>query len=213
MLKVLIADDHPLVRVGVADILTGQPDTEVRQVGSVPELHDALVKAVPDVLILDLNLPGGGGLEAIPALRRSYPKMAILVLSVHPESHAGVRAILAGAHGYLNKTIAPDQLTEAVQQVSKGRRYVSSELGAALAEDLYRGRAGKAPHETLSGREYGVLLKIAQGLTTKEIAEQLHLSIKTVGTYRARVLEKMGIDTTAELTRYVVQNGLDRNLD
>jgi two-component system invasion response regulator UvrY len=213
MLRVLIADDHPLVRVGVAHILAERPDTAVRQVGSVAELRESLLKEAPDVLILDLNMPGGNGLDAIPEIRRTYPRLAILVLSVHPEAQAGVKAISAGAHGYLNKTAAPDQFIEAVLQVASGGRYVSPTLGAALAEDLFRGRSGRLPHEMLSGREYGVLLKIAEGLTTKEIAAELNLSPKTVGTYRARVLEKMALATTAELTRYVVENGLDHHQD
>jgi DNA-binding NarL/FixJ family response regulator len=213
LLRVLIADDHPLVRVGIVGILTERPGVEVQQVGSIPALREALAKTAPHVLILDLNMPGGVGLEEIPELRRLYPQMAILVLSVHPEHHAGVRAIMAGAHGFLNKTTTPEQLMEAVMLVAKGQRFVSRELGAALAEDVYRGRQGRQLHQTLSTREYAVLLKIAEGFTTVEIAEQLGLSPKTVGTYRARILEKMGVSTTAELTRYVVEKSLDKNRD
>ena len=209
LLRVLIADDHPLIRIGLAGVLAEGNDTEVEQVGSIPELREALAARLPDVLVLDLNMPTGSSLEVIPELRRLYPKLPILVLSIHPEQHAGVKAILAGANGYLNKNSAPDELTKAVEEVAKGGRYVSKALGLALAEYLFRGQADKQPHETLSDREYTVLLKIAEGFTTAEIAEQLNLSPKTVGTYRARVLEKMGISTTAELTRYVVEKGLD----
>lgn len=208
MLKVLIADDHPLVQVGVAQTLAIQPDMEVRQVESVPELRESLMKATPDVLILDINMPGGNGLQMIPELRLLYPPLAILVLSVYLESRTGVRAMAVGAHGYLDKTTATYHLVEAVRQVARGLRYVSPALGAALAEDVHFRRAGKLRHETLSAREYAVLLKIAEGYTTKQIAEQLRLSAKTVGTYRTRVLQKMGISTTAELTRYVVEKGL-----
>ena len=209
MLRVLIADDHPLIRIGLAEVLVGDGGAVVEQVGSIPGLRDAIAARLPDVLILDLNMPGGNSLELIPELRRLHPKLAILVLSVHPEELAGVKAILAGANGYLNKGSPPEQLLNAVRQVATGNRYVSQALGVALAEYLFRGQTDKQRHETLSEREYTVLLKISQGFTTAEIAEQLGLSPKTVGTYRARVLEKMGISTTAELTRYVVEKGLN----
>ena len=211
LLRILIADDHPLIRIGLAGILAGDPDIVVEQVGSIPELREELEKRVPDVLILDLNMPEGNSLEVIPELRRKYPKFAILVLSIHPEQQVGVKAILAGANGYLNKGSAPEQVLAAVREVATGNRYVSHALGAALAEYLFRGEGGKQPHETLSDREYTVLLKISEGFTTAEIADQLDLSPKTVGTYRARVLEKMGISTTAELTRYVVEKGLNED--
>jgi DNA-binding NarL/FixJ family response regulator len=213
MLRVLIADDHPLIRIGLAKVLAQRPATEIEQAGTIPEFREALARSRPDVLVLDLNMPGGNTLEVIPELRRLYPKLGILVLSVHPEQQAGIKAILAGANGYLNKSSAPDQLLQAVDEVSKGGRYVSQTLGVALAEYLFRGRSGRQPHETLSDREYAVLLRIAKGYTTSEIAVQLNLSPKTVGTYRARVLEKMGISTTAELTRYVIEKGLDENSD
>ncbi len=210
-MRILIADDHPVVRLGLVGILREQANAEVEQVGSLTDLRQQLERQAPDVLILDLNMPGGNSLEAIPAFRRSHPRMAILVLSIHPEDQVGVRSILAGANGYLNKSSAPEQLLTAVQRVASGKRYVSAELGSALAEYLFRGQSGKMPHESLSGREYTVLLKISEGLTTAEIATALHLSPKTVGTYRARILEKMGIGTTAELTRYVVAHGLSDN--
>ena len=212
MFRVLIADDHPLIRIGLVEVLRGEGDIAVDQVGSIPELLESIAQQVPDVLVLDLNMPGGNSMDAIPELRRMHPRLAILVLSIHPEQHAGVKAILAGANGYLNKGSAPEQLVSAVRQVATGNRYVSHALGAALAEYLFRGQSEKQPHETLSDREYTVLLKIAQGYTTAEIAEQLTLSPKTVGTYRARVLEKMGISTTAELTRYVVEKHLGEEL-
>ena len=203
-----MADDHPLIRIGLAEVLAESPRAEVRQAGSIPELREALASEIPDVLVLDLNMPPDNGLAVIPEFRRLYPGLAILILSMHPEQEAGVKAILAGANGYLNKSSAPEQLVRAVHQVATGERYVSHALGAALAEYLFKGEPDKQCHETLSDREYTVLLKIAEGFTTAEIAAQLSLSPKTVGTYRARVLEKMGISTTAELTRYVVEKGL-----
>lgn len=213
MLRVLIVDDHPLIRIGIAEVLTADGDITVEEVGSIPELRLAIEAEVPDVLVLDLTMPGGNSLEAIPELRRVYPQLAILVLSIHPEQQAGVKSILAGANGYLNKASAPEQLLNAVRLVATGNRYVSQLLGAALAEYLFKGQTDRQPHEILSEREYTVLLKIAEGYTTAKIAEQLELSPKTVGTYRARVLEKMGISTTAELTRYVVEKGLKQDFD
>jgi two-component system, NarL family, invasion response regulator UvrY len=208
LLRVVVADDHPLIRIGLAEVLTADRDIAVKQTASIAELREVLATEIPDVLVLDLNMPSGNSLDVIPELKRLHPKLAILVLSIHPEQLAGVKAILAGANGYLHKGSAPEQLLIAVRQVATGGRYVSHELGAALAEYLFRGQTDRLPHETLSEREYTVLVKIAEGYTTAEIAEQLNLSPKTVGTYRSRVLEKMGISTTAELTRYVVEKGL-----
>ncbi len=213
LLRVLIADDHPLIRIGLAEVLSAEDEATIEQVGSIPELWLALEADLPDVLVLDLNMPGGNSLEAIPELTRIYPKLPILVLSIHPEQHAGVKAILAGASGYLNKGSAPEQLVNAVRHVATGNRYVSHALGAALADYLFQGQTDKLPHTALSEREFTVLLKIAEGYTTAEIAKQLDLSPKTVGTYRARVLEKMGISTTAELTRYVVEKGLNADTE
>jgi DNA-binding NarL/FixJ family response regulator len=167
-----------------------------------------LAARAPEVLVLDLNLRGGDSLHAIPEFRGAYPRLGILVLAAQEEQYAGVKVILLGANGYLNKTTPPEQLVEAVRLVANGRPYVSPALGVAMAEYLAHGRNGKQPHETLSAREHSVLLKIAEGFTTAEIAEQLNLSSKTVGTYRARVLEKLGISTTAELTRYVIEHRL-----
>ena len=207
MIRVFLADDHPVVRSGLRQAIDEEPD--MRVVAEASDGWEVLrCEAEWDVLVLDLNMPGGNSLEAIPELRKLYPQLAILVLSVHPEQQAGIKAIMAGASGYLNKVSAPEQFVSAVRQVASGSRYISSSLGAALADYLFHRQNEKLPHQTLSEREYTVLLKIAQGYTTAEIAEQLGLSPKTVGTYRARVLEKMGISTSAELTRYVVEKGL-----
>ena len=210
-MRIVIADAHPLIRIGFAGVLQEQTGADVQEAGSIPDLRHSLGNGPPDVLVLDLNMQGGNTMEVIPELRRLYPRMGILVLSIHSEEQAGVHAILSGANGYLSKTSAPEQLVAAVRRVAEGKRYVSAELGSALAEYLFRGQGGRLPHEALSGREYTVLLKISEGLTTAEIALALNLSPKTVGTYRARILEKMGINTTAELTRYVVKNGLTSN--
>jgi DNA-binding NarL/FixJ family response regulator len=174
-------------------------------------LREALVENPPNVLIVEVELPGGTTLDIIPELRQIHPEMGILVLSGQSERTAGVKAIIAGAHGFISKTTAPEQLIEAVDTVSRGAHYVSTTLDSALTEELRRGAgAGKLPHEAFSPREHTVMLKIARGFTTAEIAAQLGLNPRTVGAYRARILQKLRIQSTAELTRYVVQKGLDK---
>jgi DNA-binding NarL/FixJ family response regulator len=209
-MRILIADDHPLIRIGLKELLTREIGAEVDEAASLDEAQDRLADgAARDLLILDLSMSSGNTFDWIPGVRQRYPGMGILVLSVHPEKQAGIRSILAGANGYLNKCGAPEQLVAAVRLIAEGKRYVSPELGSALADYLFRGRTDERdPHESLSERERTVLLKISEGLTTSEIAAALRLSPKTVGTYRTRILEKMGISTTAELTRYVVEKGL-----
>ena len=211
MLRVLIADSHPLMRVGVAQVLIKGTDAEVEQVGSIAELRDALVKRKPNVLVLELGMPRGNALETIEEIRRTHPEIGILVLSSKPEQHAGARAILAGAHGYLANDCPPQRLVAAVLDIASGGRHISSVLAASLARDAFHLMPSQQPHQALSKREYTVLLKISKGLTTAGIAEQLHLSPKTVGTYRARLLEKMRMSTTAELTRYVLEKGLNES--
>ena len=213
MLCVVVADNQPLTQIGVAKILSDALQAKVETVETVAELRTSLGNAAPDVLILDLTLGGGSMLEVIPELRLLYPELPILVLSTHPERYAGVKAILAGANGYLSKTCDPDELVEAVRQLVKGGRYISKALGLALADYLVQPQVTPKPHDKLSPREHAVLVKITEGFTTSEIAEQLGLSSKTVGTYRARILVKMVISTTAGLTRYVMENCIedDRN--
>ena len=147
-------------------------------------------------------------LDVIPELRGLYPDLPILVLSVHPERHSGVKAILARANGYLSKTSEPQELVEAVRQLAAGGRYTSRELGQALAGQLVRAQHTQQPHKKLSARELTMLVKITEGYTTAEIAQQLGLSSKTVGTYRARILYKLAVSTTAGLTRYVMERGV-----
>ena len=207
-LRVLIADNHPLIRIAVVKLLSEKPGMELRQAGSIPGLFNALEKGPADVLILGLDLPGGNSLDAIAESRRLYPLLAILVLSSHSEREAGVKSILAGANGYLDKASPPEDLIKAVELVAAGGRSISPVLGAILADYLVHAQATPGNHP-LSAREHTVLLKIARGFTTVKIATQLNLSPKTVGTYRARILEKLGISTTAELTRYVLEKGLD----
>lgn len=209
MIRVLIADDHPIVRKGLRLILTGEPDLEVAEASTIPEVREAIIRQPPDILVLDVNMPGGSGLDYIGEVLQTHPRLPVLVLSIHPEEQTGVRAILAGARGYLNKDTAPEKLVEAVRRLMAGGRFVSAALGEALADYISRPPADRPPHEALSEREYTVMRRIAAGEATGEIATSLNLSPKTVSTYRSRILEKMRMTSNAELTRYVVERGLD----
>jgi two-component system, NarL family, invasion response regulator UvrY len=160
-----------------------------------------------NVIVLDINMPGRSGLEVLKELKREQPKLPILVLSVHPEEQYGIRVLKAGAAGYLTKDSAPDELVSAIRKVHRGGRYVSPSLAEALVLEL--GVESDRPrHKTLSDREYQVMTMIASGKTVGEIGEELSLSVKTISTYRARILEKMKMRTNAELTHYAIQNQL-----
>jgi two-component system, NarL family, invasion response regulator UvrY len=159
------------------------------------------------VLVLDVSMPGRGGLEILKDVKQERPKLPVLILSMHPEDQYAVRALKAGAAGYLNKDSAPEELVKAVRKVVGGGRYVSANVAEKLAYDL-TSDTGRAPHETLSDREFQVLCMIASGKSVTDIAEELALSVKTVSTYRARILEKMGMRNNAELTHYAIQNRL-----
>ncbi len=209
MIRILIADDHPLLRKGLRLVLTEESDFQVDEVGTIPAVREYLARRTPDVLVLDVNMPGGSGLEVLGEFTKLYPRMPILVLSVHSEEQAGVRAMLGGASGYMNKESAPEKLVEAIRKVRSGGRFVTPELAEALADYLQRPRSDQPLHETLSERELSVLKLIASGHSPSEIAKLLHLSPKTVSTYRSRILEKLKMHSTAELTRYVIENGLD----
>lgn len=210
-MRVLVADDHPILRKGLRQILTDEADIVVDEVGTIPALREYMARGAPDVLVLDVNMPGGSGLEVLGEFLKLYPKMPILILSVHPEEQAGVRAMLGGAKGYLSKEAAPERLVEAVRKLRAGGRFVSPELAEAMADYLQRPDGERRPHEALSEREFAVFRLIAAGKGPSEIAEMLHLSPKTVSTYRSRILEKMHMTTNADLTRYMVEHGLDES--
>jgi len=206
--KVLIADDHPVVREGVRRILQGAVEMEVvGEVGRSDEVLEAARRLKPDVVILDIGMPGPGFLEVLEALPASCPGAKALILSAQPEEEYAVRALRGGAIGYLTKGYAPADLIEAVRRVAQGRRYVT----AALAEQLALGlvsEAGKPPHERLSNREFQVLRLLAEGLSLKEIAARLVVNPKTVSSFRARVLQKLGAKTNADLVRYAIGHHL-----
>jgi len=208
MLKVLIADDHALIREGLKKILrTAQEISEVREAGNAREVTEEVKKGDLDVVILDISLPGKNGLELLKDLKQDYPKLPVLILSMHPEDRFAVRALKSGASGYVTKESAVEELIKAIRKVVQGRRYVSQSLAEKLAFDLETD-TGKPLHENLSDREYQVLCLIATGKTVRQIAGELFLSMSTVNTYRARILEKINMKTDAELIRYALQNQL-----
>jgi two-component system invasion response regulator UvrY len=207
-IRVLIADDHTIVREGLKQILAETPDMSVVEEASNGQ--DALDKAIqvdPDVVLLDISMPGRSGLDILKQLKTERPKVAVLVLSMHSEEQYALRALKAGASGYLTKESAPDKLIEAIRVVSHGRKYISFSVAEKLAYNLELGEE-KPPHENLSDREYQVMCMIASGKTVKEIADELALSVKTISTYRTRILEKMGLRNNAALTHYAIQNRL-----
>jgi DNA-binding NarL/FixJ family response regulator len=208
MIKVLIADDHAVVRRGLRQILTEEPDMLVAaEAGSAQEVRDLVRQQRFDVIVLDINMPGGSGMDLLSELRRDRPETRVLVLTVYPEDQYAVRAIKAGAAGFLTKESAPEKLIEAVRKLAAGGRYVSPELAEALASIL-AGEAKGPPHERLSDREFEVFKALASGKTVSQIALDLALSVKTVSTHRTRILKKMDMRTNAELTHYAVKSHL-----
>jgi DNA-binding NarL/FixJ family response regulator len=207
MTRILLVDDHPIVRHGIKQVLTSAFDPAlVGEAATAEEGMSELRTTDWDVMVLDLSLPGTSGLDLLKDLRRERPGLPVLVLSMHPADQFARRAMNAGASGYLTKDSAPGELVRAVSEVMAGRRY----LTAGTVEDFAaRDRpVHQHAHEALSDREYQVLRMIASGLTVSQIAARLSLSVKTISTYRARVLEKMAMKTTAELMHYAIQHGL-----
>ena len=208
-LRVLVVEDHPVVRFGVRRLIEqDRPDAEV---GEATSLADALRQVATgewDVVLLDLSLSDSSGLEGLVRLRRAAPGTPVLILSMHDEAAYAARALQAGAAGYLTKEHATTELLAALERVRGGGRYVSSAFAQRLAGMLTGDRPAAEPHEGLSAQEHRVMLLIARGKAPSEIAEQMHLSVKTVGTYRARIREKTGLGSTAEMARYCLQHGL-----
>lgn len=207
MIRVLIADDHPIVREGLKRILAETPDIRVvAETSSGDAIREALVRTGAEIILLDICMPGPGFLEVLQLLRRAHPRVRAIVLSMYPEDAYAVRAFRAGAAGYLTKDRTPENLVEAIRRVVAGRKYVSPELAERLAAGPPV--AGPPAHEVLSNREHQVLLLLAAGEPGKRIGARLRLSPKTVSTYRSRVLRKLGVRTTADLVRYVIEEGL-----
>jgi two-component system invasion response regulator UvrY len=202
--RVLIADDHPIVRRGLRQIVADQSDMDVTEAEDGPEALRLVDEREFHVVLLDINMPGISGLEVLSQIRTRQPRLPVLVLSAHSEAEFAVRMIKAGASGYLNKELAPEELVKAIRRVVGGRKYIGAAVAELLADSF--GKDEDEPHASLSDREFQVMLLIAAGKTVSEIGEELALSVKTVSTYRARILEKMNLKNNAELMRYVIEN-------
>jgi two-component system, NarL family, invasion response regulator UvrY len=208
MIRLAIADDHPIVRQGLRRIASDDAGITVTgEAATAGELFLLLGATPADVVLLDVSMPGATFVETLRELREKHPSVKVLVLSAHPEDQWAMRALRAGAAGYLTKDHSPEQLVQAVRKVARGGKYVSESMAEKLAGMLDDG-AARAPHERLSDREFEVLRALGSGLMVKEVAAQLRLSAKTVSTYRARVLEKMGLESKADLVRYVTAHQL-----
>lgn len=209
MIRVLLADDHSIVRDGLRRIIEESEDIEV--IAEASDGKEAIQKThltSPDVAVIDISMPGQDGLEVINQLHYHYPKLPILVLTMHEEEQYVVRAIESGAMGYITKRSAPEQLLKAIRKVHAGFRYLTDQATELLALRVARGGVGQSPLDSLSMRELQVLRRLALGHTNREIAESYHISVKTVDTYRSRLLKKLNLRNNAELSRFAIQNRL-----
>jgi len=208
MIKILICDDHAIVRQGLRQIVEDCNDITI---AGEAECGEELIRMVDkddiDVIVLDITMDGIGGIEALKEIKFRKPELAILMLSIHPEDQYAIRVLKAGASGYLTKKSAPDELVQAIRTVAKGKKYITASVSEKLISSL---NADKdiLPHQLLSDREYQVFIKLAEGKTVGQIAENLHISVKTVSTYKSRVFEKMGMSNIADLIRYALEKGL-----
>ena len=208
MIRVIIADDHAVVRKGMRLIAGDHPGIDLcGEAADYGELMHLLRKGEYDVLLLDIGMPGKNGIDILKIVHESYPKMRVLILSMYPEDQYALRALKAGAAGYLTKDTAPERLVEAIQTVARGRRFITPSVAEMLAIHLTHDH-DRAPHELLSDREFQTMRLIASGQQLSQIAETLSLSPKTVSVYRARLLEKTGLKNNAEITHYALKHGL-----
>lgn len=209
MIKVLIADDHPVVRKGLKQILEeGGSIRVVDEASNASEVLKLVAKKTYDVVVLDITMPGRSGIDIIEDIKQEQPKLPILILSNYHEDQYAIRALKEGASGYLMKQSAPDDLVKAVNIVAQGKKYVTPTLAEKMAYDLGNDDKKKIPHERLSKREFSIMCMIASGRSVSDVAENLCLSVKTVSTYRSRILEKTGLKNNSEITHYAVRNGL-----
>ncbi|MBD3615411.1 MAG: response regulator transcription factor [Gracilimonas sp.] len=210
MIKVIIADDHPLVREGIKKVLV-KGDLEIEVIGEASEseeLMDLLDKELPNLLILDIGMPGKSGLDMLNEIRQKYKDLRVLMLSMHPEDRFAVRALKAGAYGYLNKESVTGKLLNAIETiVNRNKRYISDKVAEQLVREVNEGESN-TPHEKLSDREFEVMCMIASGKKIKEIAKDLSLSTRTIHTYRSRLMDKMGLRSNVAITRYALTHQL-----
>lgn len=208
MIKILVVDDHAIVREGLKQIIADSTDMVVAgEAENDLQVFEEVRRQKWDVVLLDINLPGRGGMAILKQLKSERPRLPILILSMHPEDQYAIRTLKAGAAGYVTKESAPRELIAAIRKVAAGGKFITPGLAEKLASGL-GDSFDASPHNTLSDREYQVLVMIASGKTPTEIAAELSLSVKTISTYRARILEKMKMTNNAQLTHYAVQNGL-----
>ena len=208
MIRVLLVDDHQLVRRGLAQLVHDTPGMEVAgEAGDGEGALDVLRSTQPDVVVLDLSMPGRGGLDVLQELRTQSPGSRVIILTMYPEEQYAIRSFREGAAAYLTKASAPEELIQAIRTVAAGKRYITPSVADRLATWLEDGDQ-RLPHESLSSRELQVLMRIGAGKEVKEVAGELNLSIKTVSTYRSRILQKMNLATNAQLIRYAIQHRL-----
>lgn len=208
MLKILIADDHPLIRRGLIQILKDSlPVHYIHEVEDGDEVLNILSGETYNILILDISLPNRDGMDILYDVKLRFPDLPVLMLSIQPEEQYALRALKLGASGCLNKAVAPENLVEAVKTVVSGKKYIGTKISDLMLENL-NSDIGENPHEGLSEREYQVLLSIGSGQTVTQISDKLNLSVKTVSTYRTRLLKKMGLSNSAQLVNYVYKRGL-----
>ncbi|WP_374618291.1 response regulator [Pandoraea sp.] len=213
MIRIIVADDHTLVRAGLQRILSGSENLEIVGEASNGAQAIALLQETPcDVLLLDLSMPGRSGIDLIAQIKASFPRLAILVLTVHGEEQYAVRALKAGAAGYMTKECAPAELVLAVKKVVSGGVYLSPAMTERIAQDLATGAGDGLGYRRLSDREFDVFLMLARGLSLSDIADTLCVSTKTVSTYKARVLQKLEINSQTELVHYAIRHNLLRDV-
>jgi two-component system invasion response regulator UvrY len=205
MLQILIVDDHAIVRRGLMQILTDELDIRVSETGDAHDAFRRILEHPWDLVVLDLDLPGKSGLDLLKEIRQERPRLPVLILSVHLPEQFAVRTLRAGASGFLSKDAAPDELVKAIRQILRGGTYITEPTAERLLADLNAPATGM-PHDALSDREFQILRLLGAGKTVKAIAAELSLSVPTVSTYRARVLKKMGLRTTAEVVRYAIEH-------
>ena len=208
MTRILVVDDHEIVRAGLKELLSIYHEfTVAGEAGTGADGVKMVREANWDVVLLDISMPDMNGIEALTQIRRIKPEQPVLILTMHPEDQYAVNLLRAGANGYLRKECSPEMLVAAIRTVAAGRRYISPALGDQLAGEL-DGERHKAPHTELSEREFQVFCKLAAGQAVSEVADELFLSVKTVSTYRARILDKMRIKSNAHITYYAIKHGL-----